>query len=126
MATLKLIKAFSKAVQAGVKAAFKSTDSRVVENRFFVQGILVVCHHCQQNEFLLNDPAPAGHGHNLRCINCGLILNFYHYPERLPNNIKLSRLQINNQSLPTRCEICHQNDCFDAQTGFCSRCSNRS
>ncbi|MFY9225353.1 MAG: hypothetical protein WAQ98_21945 [Blastocatellia bacterium] len=34
----------------------------------------------------------------------------------------MSRLKIISQTLPTRCEICHQTDQFDAETGYCSRC----
>jgi hypothetical protein len=34
-----------------------------------------------------------------------------------------SKLKVKTESLPQRCEICHQSDCFDAQSNFCSRCS---
>lgn len=34
----------------------------------------------------------------------------------------MAKLKIISQSLPTRCEICHQTDQFDAETGYCSRC----
>src|SRR5262249_25369368 len=33
-------------------------------------------------------------------------------------------LQIKTESLPTRCEICHKSDCYNAQRDFCSRCAN--
>lgn len=32
-------------------------------------------------------------------------------------------MKINYQSLPTRCEICHQSDCFNAALNQCSRCN---
>src|SRR5437667_1940292 len=32
------------------------------------------------------------------------------------------KLKIKSQSLPERCEICHQTDCFDASRNYCSRC----
>jgi len=32
------------------------------------------------------------------------------------------KLKIKTQSPPTRCEICHKADCFDPNTGSCSRC----
>jgi hypothetical protein len=35
-------------------------------------------------------------------------------------------MQIKNESLPSRCEICHQTDCFDALTNYCSRCQGLS
>src|SRR5689334_5336740 len=34
------------------------------------------------------------------------------------------KLDIKTASLPQRCEICHQNDCFSPATNFCSRCSS--
>ncbi|MEW6737097.1 MAG: hypothetical protein AB1489_37770 [Acidobacteriota bacterium] len=34
------------------------------------------------------------------------------------------RITVLRESLPMRCEICHQADCFDRTTGRCSRCSN--
>jgi hypothetical protein len=36
----------------------------------------------------------------------------------------MNRLHVKSESLPTRCEVCHQADCFDAATGACSRCSD--
>jgi hypothetical protein len=36
----------------------------------------------------------------------------------------MSELQIKSESFPQRCEICHQNDCFDLELNYCSRCSN--
>ncbi|MBL8148914.1 MAG: hypothetical protein JNN15_03180 [Blastocatellia bacterium] len=33
------------------------------------------------------------------------------------------QLVVKKEALPDRCEICHQSDCFDPQTGHCSRCS---
>ncbi|MBX7222196.1 MAG: hypothetical protein K1Y36_19765 [Blastocatellia bacterium] len=35
-----------------------------------------------------------------------------------------SDFQIRNEKLPERCEICHQADQFDPQTGVCLRCQN--
>ncbi len=32
-------------------------------------------------------------------------------------------LRIRNVTLATRCEICHQADCFDPESGVCARCS---
>ena len=32
-------------------------------------------------------------------------------------------LQIKGESLPTRCDICHQSDCFDSEANYCSRCA---
>ncbi len=34
----------------------------------------------------------------------------------------MSNIKIKAQSLPQRCEVCHQSDCFDAITGHCTRC----
>lgn len=34
------------------------------------------------------------------------------------------KLQIKTESLPQRCEICHQADCFEASSNFCSRCAD--
>src|SRR5215467_2525260 len=33
-------------------------------------------------------------------------------------------LVIKTQSLPERCEICHQSDLFDPERNYCSRCSD--
>ncbi len=33
-----------------------------------------------------------------------------------------TKLIVRRESLPARCEICHQTDLFDAQTGICKRC----
>ena len=30
---------------------------------------------------------------------------------------------LKSESLPTRCDICHQSDLFDANNNYCSRCS---
>ncbi|MEW6732042.1 MAG: hypothetical protein AB1489_12010 [Acidobacteriota bacterium] len=35
-----------------------------------------------------------------------------------------NKLKIRTESLPERCEICHQADCFDATTNHCSRCAD--
>lgn len=35
-------------------------------------------------------------------------------------------MKIKAESLPKRCEICHQSDRFDPKTGFCARCANIS
>src|SRR5689334_14343041 len=35
----------------------------------------------------------------------------------------MSDININSQSLPARCEICHQSDFFDAANNYCSRCA---
>src|SRR5687768_13730960 len=34
----------------------------------------------------------------------------------------MAEFKIRSESLPSRCDICHQTDCFDAATGRCSRC----
>jgi hypothetical protein len=34
----------------------------------------------------------------------------------------MSNIKIKAQSLPQRCEVCHQSDCFDAIAGHCTRC----
>lgn len=36
----------------------------------------------------------------------------------------MKRIEINFESSPTRCEICHKADCFDPQTNQCSRCKD--
>jgi hypothetical protein len=36
------------------------------------------------------------------------------------------KLKIRSQSLPERCEVCHQADCFDAGKNYCSRCASVS
>ncbi len=35
----------------------------------------------------------------------------------------MDKMQLKSETLPTRCEICHKSDCFDAQNNFCSRCA---
>ncbi|MEW6736337.1 MAG: hypothetical protein AB1489_33905 [Acidobacteriota bacterium] len=35
----------------------------------------------------------------------------------------MSKLSVKNESLPTRCEVCHQDDFFDPKTGYCARCA---
>jgi hypothetical protein len=35
-----------------------------------------------------------------------------------------TKLKVRNESFPERCDICHQFDFFDPQTGFCERCKN--
>lgn len=35
----------------------------------------------------------------------------------------MSSININARSLPNRCEICHQSDCFDPANNYCSRCA---
>jgi hypothetical protein len=35
----------------------------------------------------------------------------------------MNRIKINSESLPLRCEICHQTDCFIPETNQCSRCN---
>ncbi len=39
-------------------------------------------------------------------------------------NYLQQKISIKTTSLPQRCEICHQVDCFDASTNHCSRCAN--
>ncbi len=34
----------------------------------------------------------------------------------------MGKIQIKTESLPSRCETCHQSDYFDAAKGFCQRC----
>lgn len=36
----------------------------------------------------------------------------------------MAELSIKSELPPQRCEICHQTDCFDPNTGYCSRCAN--
>lgn len=36
----------------------------------------------------------------------------------------MKQLQIKNESLPQRCEICHQTDTFDAAANRCARCAD--
>jgi hypothetical protein len=36
----------------------------------------------------------------------------------------MTKMQIKTESLPERCEICHQIDLFDAQRNYCSRCAD--
>ena len=38
----------------------------------------------------------------------------------------MDELKIRSESLPGRCEICHQSDLYDAASNFCSRCGNLS
>src|SRR5215470_5854166 len=38
----------------------------------------------------------------------------------------MSRIIIKAETFPERCEICHQTDCFDAKSEYCSRCSKIS
>ncbi|MEW6736483.1 MAG: hypothetical protein AB1489_34650 [Acidobacteriota bacterium] len=33
-----------------------------------------------------------------------------------------ARLKVKTESLPERCEICHQADCFDPHSQYCTRC----
>ncbi|MBX7220800.1 MAG: TMEM43 family protein [Blastocatellia bacterium] len=35
----------------------------------------------------------------------------------------MATLQIKRETLPVRCEICHQTDCFDPLSNSCSRCA---
>ena len=34
----------------------------------------------------------------------------------------MPQIQINDESLPKRCEVCHQSDMFDSSSNYCSRC----
>jgi hypothetical protein len=36
----------------------------------------------------------------------------------------MAKLRITTESLPRRCEICHQSDRFDAFNNYCSRCTD--
>jgi hypothetical protein len=36
----------------------------------------------------------------------------------------MDELKIKAQSLPGRCEVCHQADFFDAEKNYCARCAN--
>jgi hypothetical protein len=31
-------------------------------------------------------------------------------------------MQVKKETLPTRCEVCHQTDCFNPETNHCNRC----
>src|ERR1043166_2924288 len=33
-------------------------------------------------------------------------------------------IKLKTESLPQRCDICHQSDCFSPQTEICSRCAS--
>ena|SRR5215813_11068664 len=35
----------------------------------------------------------------------------------------MSEINVRAESFPIRCEICHQSDCFDAESNYCSRCA---
>jgi hypothetical protein len=35
----------------------------------------------------------------------------------------MDKIKLKSESLPTRCEICHQSDCFDPKVNFCTRCA---
>ncbi len=35
----------------------------------------------------------------------------------------MGRFEIQRETLPARCEICHQSDCFDAARNHCARCA---
>src|ERR1051326_1831498 len=35
----------------------------------------------------------------------------------------MGKIKVKSESLPERCEICHQHDCFEPRTGYCSRCA---
>jgi hypothetical protein len=36
------------------------------------------------------------------------------------------KIKIKSESLPERCEVCHQKDCFNPVSNFCSRCKDYS
>ena len=36
--------------------------------------------------------------------------------------LKPTKLKVKYESAPQRCEVCHQSDCFNPNTGACSRC----
>jgi hypothetical protein len=36
----------------------------------------------------------------------------------------MAKIEIKDESLPSRCEICHQSDLYDATNNYCSRCAN--
>lgn len=36
----------------------------------------------------------------------------------------MTELRVKNEFLPERCEVCHQTDCFDAETNWCARCKD--
>lgn len=38
----------------------------------------------------------------------------------------MSELKIKEQTLPVRCEVCHQSDLFDPVNNYCSRCTDLS
>ncbi|MEW6734337.1 MAG: hypothetical protein AB1489_23630 [Acidobacteriota bacterium] len=35
----------------------------------------------------------------------------------------LDKVKIKNEYQPKRCEVCHQSDCYDPSSNYCSRCS---
>lgn len=38
----------------------------------------------------------------------------------------MNQLKVKTESLATRCDICHQADCYDAVRNFCTRCNGVS
>lgn len=36
----------------------------------------------------------------------------------------MEKLQVKIEHLPSRCEVCHQSDLFDAEKSFCNRCDS--
>lgn len=129
---------FFKKVKAITKAAIKAAkitidDYRAIQSeyRYIVNNVLVVCYLCNHNEFTLHSSIISRSTFDnsfsaLECMNCGLVQIFGKTPEKLPKGFRIARLQINSESLAQRCDVCHQVDCFDPKTSYCSRCSRKS
>ncbi len=43
-------------------------------------------------------------------------------PPPLPGGTQRTFL-VKRADQPVRCEVCHQDDCFEVQTGYCARCN---
>lgn len=69
--------------------------------------------------------------HNPNTINLApnviyLAPNIINVAKVFPEKPFINRMVIKTESLPKRCEICHQSDQFDPKNGKCYRCSNIS
>lgn len=120
--------------KAAVKAAKLTIDNYKAvqsEHRYIVSNMVVICYRCNHNEFILHSSIIQrssfdSHFSGLECMNCGLVQIFGKTPEKLPKSFRIARLQINSESPALRCDVCHQTDCFDPKTSYCSRCSRTS
>ncbi len=44
-----------------------------------------------------------------------------YYTPSLPGGAERT-FRVKRADQPVRCEVCHQDDCFNVQTGYCTRC----